>query len=317
MIEFLGFLGYIIIALATKHLSYEYVFIMNAVIPICIAFILFNRVFLNICMDRVWIAKRRQIFLCTMYGIMLIGAGLAVLYFTKEFDYSSLRFLVQPIRMLAYLFSIALVVFIKQYEFSNRKLYGHSYTLQVTLDTTLIAAYLVLDFLVTPDLLREQPSLIFLFGKILFLLTVISVVIAIYKPYWLHKRALKIRIQNLINKHKEIELIQPPKKVLQENETVRELTYTLDYSPIRVLEVVLLVRFVHKLMLKANRSYDEATKLAAGYANVIVLNLMKRKYDFSFLPGFIVKALQKNVAQNKVDLNRREGLPISTVLREN
>lgn len=313
MIEFLGFLGYVIIALTTKHLSYEYAFVMNAVASICIVFILFIRVFLHICMDRVWIAKRRQIFLCIMYGILLIEAGLTVLYFTKEFEYSSLRFLLHPVQAFVYLFSIALLVFIKQHEFSNRKLYGYVYTVHVTLDTVLVATYLILDFLTTPDLLREQPSLICIFGGMLFSITLINAIILVYKPYWLHKRALKIRIQGLIKKHQEAELIHPPKKVLQENEAIRELVYTLDYSPIRILETVLLVRLVYKLMLKANRSYDEATKLAAGYANVIVLNLMKRKYDFSFLPSFTVKALQKKITQHKVDLNRRGVLATSIV----
>lgn len=314
MIEFLGFLGYAIVALAARHLSYEYAFIMNAVASICIVFILFTRVFLHICMDRVWIARRRQIFLCCMYGLLLIEAGLSVLYFTKEFEYSTLRFLQHPIQGFIYVFSLVMFVFVKQHEFSNRKLYGVPYTVHVILDTVLIANYLLLDFLITPDCIAEQPDLVLLFGVLLFAITIINTIILIYKPYWLHKRALKIRMQNMIKKHQEIDLIHPPKKVLQENEAIRELVYTLDYSPVRLFEAILLVKLIYKLMLKAGRSCEDATKLAAGYANVIVLNLMKRKYDFSFLPSFTVRALQKKITQHKVDLNRRGVLNTSIIL---
>lgn len=313
MIEFLSFLGFLVVAFLTKHLNYEFPFIMNATASICIVFILFVRVFLHICLDRVWLAKRRYLFLCCMYGLLLIEGSLAVLYFTKEFDYSSLNFLSKPIQAFMYIFSTLMFLFVKQHDLSCKKLYGKVYAAHVVLDAVLVVTYLILDFLVTPEKLAECPYLTFVFGGLLGLIFIINALILIYRPYWLHKKTLIICINNLIARHKEIDLIHPPKKVLQENDTIRELVYTLDYSPVRVFEAVSLIRIVYKLMIKAGRSYDDAAKLAAGYADVIVLNLMKRKYDFSYLPSFVVKFLQKKSSKNhNVELNRR-GMLVTSV----
>lgn len=293
MIEFLGFLGFLIVTGLTRHLAYEHVFIVNATASICIVFILYVRVFLHVCLDRVLTAKKRYPILCFVYSLLLLEASFAVLYFTKEFEYCSIKNLLLPTQIFMYSFSFLMFVFVKHHDWLNRKLYGKVYVTYIIIDTVLVLTYLLFDIVVTPEILMTAPNLVYVFAALLCAIFLVNINILLYKPYWLHKRALLIQIEKLIKSNQEIDLIDPPKKILQENEAVRELVYTLDYSPIRIFEVVLLVRTVYKLMLKTGRSYEESSIIAAGYANVIVLNLMKRKYDFSYLPSFVVKLLQK------------------------
>jgi hypothetical protein len=107
----------------------------------------------------------------------------------------------------------------------------------------------------------------------------------------MHKKALFTKIETKIKNNDEKSLLIQP-KTIQNSSTIREVAYVLDLAPIRVVEVNIIIKRVHDILVLHGRSTQEATQLAADFGAIIIKTLMKRKYDFSLLPRPIVKLLQ-------------------------
>ena len=309
MIELISCLGFIAVYISVllHNFSCEvWPVSINAMTVICIAFIVFGRLFLHVFMDKVWKAKRRYPLLCGAYCFLLLFCALAILNFNQHSQQLQ-TFFELGVKVAMCTIGLLALVIVKFHDFKERKLYSASYTVFEILDTLLIVKYICLTACVSKGVLAYHPELVADIVINLVLLWIVSSVILHYRPYWQHRRSLIQRIKQLIREGNEQRLIHPPRRDLSKDPLIKEMMLVLNYAPFRVLEYERLVKTVRKLMLEAGKPEKEATELAAGFATVLILNLMKRKHDFSYIPNFWLQRLQK--AHGKFLENRRGFLP--------
>ena len=297
MIEFIVFIVFVILQHVLKCFLEEgfYALSMNSMISLFIVFIVFTRFFLRVCVNKFWAASKRYPLLCLFYLFMLIEGCLAVLFFGGDLQrpYEPWNKLTIASQIFMYGCSLIMITMTKIQDFSERKELGKVYTVLHILDLILIAALLICDFILKPAHIQNKPCALLAIKLLLFNLMILNILILHFKKYWLYKIALIKKLENTILINNENSLIRPPKKDLKTNKIMQDLIIVLDKSPIRVLEMNSIVKQLRDLLVKNGRDIDYSNKMAADFSSVIIMNLMKRKNDFSYLPSFVIKQLQK------------------------
>ena len=287
MIEFFSLFGFLIVNIFMKNFHpIFYGETMCATTSLCLVFILFGRVFLHIVKDKVWRANLRHFLMCLFYFILIIDSFGAVIYFSGLA--TDLQMVL--IQVFAYSLSIGMFIFVKIANFACAKLYDKSFISLHIIDALLIIMLTIFNILARPEYMIRKPAMIFMIS-ILILLSIVNFLILNLRSFWMHKKALFTKIETKIKNNDEKSLLIQP-KTIQNSSTIREVAYVLDLAPIRVVEVNIIIKHVHDILVLHGRSTQEATQLAADFGAIIIKTLMKRKYDFSLLPRPIVKLLQ-------------------------
>lgn len=287
MIEFFSLFGFLVVNIFMKNFHpIFYGETMCATTSLCLVFILFGRVFLHIVKDKVWRANLRHFLMCLFYFILIIDSFAAIIYF------SGLATNLQKalIQVFAYSLSIGMFIFVKAANFACAKLYDKSFIFLHIIDTLLIIMLTIFDILACPEYMVKEPAMVFMIS-ILILLSIVNFLILNLRSFWMHRKNLFTKIETKIKNNDENSLLIQP-KTIQNSSTIREAAYVLDLAPIRVVEVNIIIKHVHDMLVLHGRSTQEATQLAADFGAIIIKTLMKRKYDFSLLPRPIVKLLQ-------------------------
>ena len=287
MIEFFSLFGFLIVNIFMKNFHpIFYGETMCATTSLCLVFILFGRVFLHIVKDKVWRANLRHFLMCLFYFILILDSFAAIVYFSGL----ATNLQMALIRVFAYSLSIGMFIFVKAANFACAKLYDKSFIFLHIIDTLLIIMLTIFDILACPEYMTKKPAMVFMIS-ILILLSIVNFLILNLRSFWMHKKSLFIKIETKIKNNDENSLLIQP-KTIQNSSTIREAAYVLDLAPIRVVEVNIIIKYVHDMLVLHGRSTQEATQLAADFGAIIIKTLMKRKYDFSLLPRPIVKLLQ-------------------------
>lgn len=287
MIEFFSLFGFLVVNIFMKNFHpIFYGETMCATTSLCLVFILFGRVFLHIVKDKVWRANLRHFLMCLFYFILILDSFAAIVYFSGL----ATNLQMTLIRVFAYSLSIGMFIFVKAANFACAKLYDKSFIFLHIIDTLLIIMLTIFDILACPEYMAKKPAMVFMIS-ILILLSIVNFLILNLRSFWMHKKSLFTKIETKIKNNDENSLLIQP-KTIQNSSTIREAAYVLDLAPIRVVEVNIIIKHVHDMLVLHGRSTQEATQLAADFGAIIIKTLMKRKYDFSLLPRPIVKLLQ-------------------------
>ena len=287
MIELFSLFGFLVVNIFMKKFHpIFYGETMCATTSLCLVFILFGRVFLHIVKDKIWRANLRHFLMCLFYFILIIDSFAAIIYFSGLATNLQRVF----IQIFAYSLSIGMFIFVKAANFACAKLYNKSFIFLHIIDTLLIIMLTIFDILAYPEYMAKKPAMIFMIS-ILILLSIVNFLILEFKDFWMHKKNLFTKIETKIKNNDERSLLVQP-EAIQNSSTIREAAYVLDLAPIRVIEVNIIIKHVHDLLVLHGRSTQEATQLSADFGAIIIKTLMKRKYDFSLLPRPIVKLLQ-------------------------
>lgn len=287
MIELGALLGFILVNSVVKMtFPFFYAQTMCATTSLCLAFILFGRVFLHIVVDKVWRANTRHFLMCVIYFVLLLDGMCALYYFSND----SRTWQCHLIQIFAYSLNTAMFLFVKIADFKSVKLYGSHFLVCQIIDCVLIGYLTYFDIAATPEKLGGGESM-YRIITILALLAILNILILEFRAYWIHKKTLLSKLDTRI-KNDEIEmiLIEPP--AIKASGIIREVAYVLDNAPFRVIEVNLIVKQLHDLLESNGWSTQKATKLCGDFSSILIRTLMKRKFDFSLLPRPIVKLLQ-------------------------
>lgn len=297
MIEFVAFLAFTILHHVFRAIldDQAYAATVNSTISLFIVFIIFTRFFLKICLNRVWSTQKRYPILCLFYFFMLIEGCLAVLFFGGDLQrpYAPWTYLTAASQVFMYGISTVMFVSVKWQDFSESRDLGKVYTAMHILDCLLIVFLLVCDLLIKPKHIVEDDWVLPIIESALFNTALVNILILQFRNYWLYKKSLMKKIENKIMLNQEKDLIDPQEKNLKTNKIMQDLIIVLDKSPIRVFEMNLVVKQLRDLLISYGRSIKESNRIAADFSSVIIINLMKRKNDFSYLPSFVVTKLQK------------------------
>lgn len=287
MIEFFSLFGFLVVNVFMKNFHpIFYGETMCATTSLCLVFILFGRVFLHIVKDKLWRANLRHFLMCLIYFILIIDSFAAVIYFSGLATSPQMAL----IRVFAYTLSISMFVFVKLANFSYAKLYGKAFIVLHIIDAILIIMLTIFDILSCPEYMSKKPAMTFMI-TILVLLSIVNFLILRLRDYWMHKKTLFMKIETKIKNNDEKSLLIQP-RTIQNSGTIREIAYVLDLALVRVIEVNIIIKHIHDMLVSHGRSTQEATQLSADFGAIIIKTLMKRNYDFSLLPRSIVKLLQ-------------------------
>lgn len=297
MIEFVVFLVFTALHWIFRAVLPEnfYAETMNSLYTLTVSFIVFIRFFLKINANSLWNTTRRYTTLCLCYFFMLIEGCLAVMFFGKDLQRPYEPWLSLTLASQVFMYSVTVVVVaaVKLQDFQESRDLGVMYTVLHVLDCLILAGLLVYDLWLKPIAIYSNELYLVVVECILFNLAVLNTTILRYKDYWLYRRALLKKIETLIVTNKELKLIDPVEKNLKTNKLMQTLARVLDLAPVRFVEANSIVRLTRNLLLKHGRNCKVANEICANFSSVIIINLMKRKSDFSMLPNSILKRLQK------------------------
>lgn len=286
MIEFGSLFGFLIVnTIVLNFYPVFYAQTMCATTSLCLAFILFGRVFLHIVIDKVWRANTRHFLMCLFY-LTLLNLGVGALYY---FSNDPATVPCRLIQLFAYLIHLSMFLFVKIADFRSSKLYGRTFLICQIIDCILILILAITDIRFTSEFINNSSM-----GFIIILLALLSFLnygILKFRDYWMHKKALMSKLDTKI-KNNEIRKVLIDPKTIRNSSVLREAAYVLDNAPFRVVEINLIVKQLHDLLELNGWSTQEATKFCGDFSSIMIRNLMKRKYDFSLFPRPIVKLLQ-------------------------
>lgn len=302
MIETLTFIAICIIDFLMKS-SPAYPAILNSYISMGIMFIIFTRFFLLVVKNKTLEIKKRYGLICFLYIILLINTIMAVLYFSYAIsDNNFLRFFIQGFLYVSYIF---VVLYVKYKELRMSTMYGNVYKFLVILSGILTACLIAMDFIESTQFFVLHVWTIKIIILLFAGLAVVNSIIEQSKLYWYHKQILFARLIKLADNHIMDKAVIPLKREIENDVILHEVKYVLEMSFIRPMELNKLTKQLYNLMLRKGYSLDVAVGYAGLWSETMIVNLMKRKYDFSYCPVIILRLFRK---YDKFQGNKREVL---------
>lgn len=290
MTELLTFVALCLIDFIMKFTP-AYPIIMNAYLSMAIMIIVFCNFFIELLHNKYREAKRRYIMICILYGLLIIDGILGICYFSYILeDNLIVKRIVQIILYGSY---IAALVFVK---WSNLKLtssYGKTYRNFIIIEIVLSAVLIILDYYIDGMVLAMHPWLMGAVKAILAILTITSLIVYQYTPYWNHKQILLTRLIMLVRTYQVDSAVVPPQREIESDAVLREVKYVLEQGFIRPMEMNRLTKQLYDLMLEKGYDRAPAVKYTAMFSQTIIMNLMRRKWDFSYIPNFILRWFRK------------------------
>lgn len=299
MIETISLLGNLIVAIVVAtydvYQLFDKLLQLASIAANCISCLAFSRLYMQVYRDRSKPIRTRNHYLCLVY---LFFQMYLILHTLACLTDSKFKFYV-----MIYISVLNIVAFIvvKIKAFQKAYTHGSVYKFLHIIDAVVL---FMLHFVVVYSSTVQsklQISLILIVFGLCILSWILNRICVRFEPYWQHKKFFIDSVLQLLRENRDVELIEPVKKDITYNTIAKELMQVLNYAPNRLSEVSRIVKLVYRLLLSEGRSSIVANEIAAGYARVIIINLMKRQADFSSLP---VK-LANRVYGKKVQLNKR------------
>lgn len=300
MIEFLGLIAFFFIRTIFKN-DYTYFYTMANTVSVIIFFIIFVRFFLFAIVNNLWKITIRYKILTIMYMVSLIIGCTGSALFTGLFKVNVIAQYVIPV--VVYLTTFILFIVPQINDFKQARDFVQTFFILKLIDTLLILAFLVLDIFVSSATLAKNNWILDIYFVLLLLLSIINGLALNRREYWLHKQALFMKIERLIQTNDIESVIVPLKRAIETDLILQELKIILNYSFTRPIEFVDLIRTFYELLRKHKIPRERAITVSGEFAAIMVINLMQRKGDFSFMPTKVVQLYQKLSMSKKV--NRR------------
>lgn len=290
MTESLAFLALLLVNELMKH-NIAYPSMINSYISISIVFIVFTNLTILILNNKISSAKKRYRILCIFYIVLLLDDIFAILYFSYYLNFvPHLKFAIQIFIYGTYL--IALII-TKYYEFKQVRNYGQTYKKFVIVELILLILLTIFDISLDTIKMIEYPYSIPVIITLFGLLALTKLIILQFQPYWYHKQILVARLSKLADDHIMDKAVIPPQREIESDAILREVKYVLEYAFIRPVELNRSTRMLYKMMIKKGYEINVAVNYSAMWSQTMICNLMKRKYDFSYLPTFIVRIINR------------------------
>lgn len=294
----------IIVVNALMQASPDYPEMVCSYISIALTFSIFASFVVQSLTNRVLSAKKRYARICFMYIALMLNGILAVFYFSGYM----MDYLVVQVIILAVIYGSVVAAFIatKYAELKQAHNYGHTYVAFLVVEILLTTALILIDAFETTATMILHPWLVSLVILLFACLSIINLTRTWFEPYWYHKVILVARLSVLADSHKMDTAVVPPKREIESDAILREARFVLAKSFIRPLEVNRLTKYLHDLMIKTGYEKEVAVSYAAMLSQTLIVNLMKRKYDFSYMPNFLLSIFSKLHRSSKD--NRRKQL---------
>lgn len=302
MIEFINLIGFSLVErFASNKDLYIYTQVVNSTISLCFTYILFSRVFLHICLDKVWKASVRYFFLTLIYLGLIFDGCLAVLYFSGFVGVLGSTW-TWVLQIITYSFDILMILFVKIFYFKQRRTYETAYMFFDNLDTLVVFCYACFDIWVTPEKLTENLKLVGVAYAFVAALCILNSISLYNRSYWKCMKVYKIKLAYLVSQHKEVEIVQLGPEMQNICSQIFESAFLRRWAPSQVVRATKEVLRQHK--------YAEASieSICAQLKIVLMKKLMKRKSDYYFIPRPILKLLQSKLPMN-LDKNVRKYHP--------
>lgn len=290
MTEFLAFISLIFVNISMKY-NIAYPAMVNSYISISIMFVIFINFFILILKDKVSSAKKRYRTLCILYMILLVDGIFAILYFSYYLNYVPL--LKRTVQIFIYGTYIIALIVTKFYEFKQTRNLGQTYKKFILIELLVLCILTILDIFLDTKKMIIYPCSIYLIILLFGILALISLLISQFEPYWYHKQILIARLSKLADQHIMDKAVIPPQREIESDNILREVKYVLEYSFIRPMELNRSTRMLYNMMIKKGYDRNVAVNYAAMWSQTMICNLMKRRWDFSYLPTSVIRVINK------------------------
>lgn len=294
----------VILVNALMQASPDYPEMVCSYISIALTFSIFANFVVLSLTDRVLSAKKRYARICFMYIVLMLNGILAVFYFSGYM----MDYFITPVIILTVIYGSIIAAFVatKYIELKQAHNYGQTYVAFLVAEILLTVALILIDAFETTAAMIMHPWLISLVILLFACLSAINLTRKWFEPYWYHKVILTARLSMLADSHKMDVAVVPPKREIENDAILREARFVLAKSFIRPLEVNRLTKYLHDLMIKTGYKKEVAVSYAAMLSQTLIINLMKRKHDFSYVPNFLLSIFDKPHRLSKD--NRRKQL---------
>lgn len=302
MIDLVSFIAIILVNIIMKQ-SEAYPEMVNSFVSIDLMFCVFANFFIFILKNKVTSIKKRYIMMCGLYIILMIDCILASFYFSYYlintiFRIFAVIFIYSSFLISFFITKLGELKLSKNYGFEKEEKiksgisYGNTYKHFIILEFIILILLTISDISISTKIMMIHPWVlnleIFLFG----ILAIANMIRQWFEPYWYHKKILFIRLARLADEHIMDKAVIPPQREIETDEILHEVKYVLDRSFIRPLEINRLTKQLHDMMIKKCYEKMVAVNYCAMWSQTMITNLMKRKYDFSYMPNFILKIFQ-------------------------
>ena len=276
--------------------------VMNTVLSACTLFMVWGRFFLMIIRNHFWSVQKRIKLLGGLYITWILIGSFGYLYFSgTELPIPLIRCL----QVFIYGTSLLLLVIVKFYNLKECKTLGKIFIALQPLDIFLILNMIGLDYYLTSSKIADCNICIHLALLTSWTLTAINLVILRYREYWYHKKIMLRVIHNRLKNNLVETIIIPPVRIIEEDPLYREIKWVLEYSFIRPLEMLSIIRKFKALLLSYGFSKETATTISGCFNSVIITNLMQREFDFSYIPTLFIRLYQQGFKFGKNSNRRR------------
>ena len=276
--------------------------IMNTALSACTLFIIWGRFFLMTIRNHFWSVQKRVKLLGALYIAWIFIGSFGYLYFTNV----PLPIpLVRSLQALVYGSSLVLLIIVKSYNLKECKVLGKIFITLQPLDICLILNLVGLDYYLTSSNMANCNTGIYLALGISWALTVINLLILRYRDYWYHKKIMMGVLHNRLKDNLVETIIIPPVRIIEEDPLYREIKWVLEYSFIRPLEMLSIIRKFKALLLAYGYSKETAITISGCFNSVIITNLMQREFDFSYIPTFWIRFYQQGFKFGRSTNRRR------------
>lgn len=256
--------------------------------------------------------KSKMIFQNTRLFIFSLGivfvsllAIIGISYFMGYYDNNlSLKLFLR-----IFIFFYALIGFclIKYYDFKIAKDYTKKYLFCNSVDVILVVALLIIELLLTPENLKSHLYM----THIIVILLLTTALLKLYTDkktdYWYHKKILYTKLYILIKTNKIQEQLKAPlKRVVSKDYILNDCKYIMERSFIRSYSLNSISKKFFKMCLDAKIEHEKAIEYTSILCCMLMMNLMKRSFDFVIMPTFILNPAQNIFRSIKFRLKNKK-----------
>lgn len=214
------------------------------------------------------------------------------------------------LRIFIFLYALISFCLIKYCDFKIAKDYTKKYLFCNSMDVILVISLLIIEFLLTPEKLKDRMYI----AQIIILLILTTTLLKLYTDkktdYWYHKKILYTKLYILIKTNKIQEQLKAPlKRVVSKDYILNDCKYIMEKSFIRSYSLNSISKKFFKMCLDAKIDHEKAIEYTSILCCMLMMNLMKRSFDFVIIPTFILNPTQNIFRSIKFRLkNKKEKL---------
>lgn len=246
-----------------------------------LVFIIFGRCFMTISYMQTVAEKKRISFESIIFIVSTLCFGTLYLKHTNIFPF------LDNIYPQIIIFIICFIIFllVKIYVIKNNT-YGLRYLIWQIIDIVLLSACFFINLYINPKNLTFSNGIF----AILMMLALGAVNEHIIRKllYWTILNDFKAEINLMIAYGNISKITYPPEKNLETDPIYSKCVFILKNSTFRINEVHILSEIVRKSLLKYGYTFSKAQKISSEFLMVLNNNLMRRKYDNTYIPSILL-----------------------------